>query len=199
MKTERGVIPAQSGVAFELGRGDLLKVIDPEGEQVADLFCFDRHDPRDSLSSGRSIDYNETIRFTRGHKLYSFQGKVMLEIVEDSCGTHDFLVTPCSLQMFKMLDPQCESHPSCQTNLARAFADFGLEEHHLGTTFNIFMNVPASQGGRIRVEAPLSRPGDSVVFRAQRDLILGLTACADEGTNRGRCKPILYEIHRFPA
>lgn len=196
MKIEKGTIPAQSGRGLELRRGDRLKVIDPEGEQVADLFCFDRLDPRDALSSGRSIDYNDTVRFTAGHRLYSFSGKVMLEILEDSCGTHDFLVTPCSQQMFEMISPGCGYHPSCQENLAKAFAPFGIEEHRLGTTFNTFMNVPVGEQGRIGVIPPRSKAGDYVLFRADCDLYVGLTACADEGTNNGRCKPIQFEIHR---
>lgn len=196
MKIEKGRIAPQCGQGFELFKGDLLKVIDPEGEQVADLFCFDRAEPHDALSSGRSIDYNDTVRFSSGHKLYSFSGKVMLEILADSCGTHDFLVTPCSQQMFEMLDPGVGYHPSCQENLARAFSSFGIEESRLGTTFNTFMNVPVGEAGRISVRPPLSKPGDFVLFRAERDLFVALTACADEGTNHGRCKPIEFEIHR---
>jgi uncharacterized protein YcgI (DUF1989 family) len=196
MIREKRLISAQSGCGFVLKRGDLLKVTDPEGEQVADLFCFDLADPRDALSSGRSIDYNDTLRFTSGNKLYSFSGNVMLEITEDTCGTHDFLVTPCSRQMFEMLEPGCGYHPSCQENLAKAFAPFGIEEHRLGTTFNTFMNVPVGEGGRVGVRPPLSKPGDFIVFRAERDLIVALTACADEGTNHGRCKPIEFEIQR---
>lgn len=196
MTIEKFQIPAQSGRGFELKKGDLLKVIDLEGEQVADLFCFDRANPRDSLSSGRSIDYNDTIRFTAGHRLFSFSGNVMLEIVADTCGVHDFLVTPCSQQMFEMLEPGCGYHPSCQENLRRSFGPFGIDEFCLGTTFNIFMNVPVGEAGRIAVRPPLSKAGDYIVFRAERDLIMALTACSDEGTNHGRCKPIELEIHR---
>lgn len=185
-------IPPQSGVAFHVKAGERFEVIDPEGEQVADLFCVDAADPDDGLSSGRSIDYNDTIRFTRGHLLYANSGKPMLEILDDSCGVHDFLVTPCSLQMFRMLDPECEYHPSCQENLARALAEFSVRASVITTTFNIFMNVPVRADGSVKVLAPLSKPGDRVVFRALTDILVGLTACADEGSNNGRCKPIWY-------
>ncbi|MBX2995828.1 MAG: urea carboxylase-associated family protein [Bdellovibrionaceae bacterium] len=185
----------QTGTAFRLRQGELLTVWDPEGEQVADLFCFEDGNPSGVLSSGRSIDYNDTIFFSKGHFLYSFAGDVMLEIVEDSCGRHDFLVTPCSLQMFRMLakDDRIE-HPSCQHNLEVNLAEFGFDPTHLGTSFNIFMNVEVDNTGRVRVSVPRSKAGDRVVFKAHRDLVVGLTACSDEGTNNGRCKPIEYEI-----
>lgn len=187
-------IPPQTGTAFELKRGQILKVIDPYGQQVADLFCFDKSNPTDILSSGRSIDYNDSLLFTKGSRLYSYQGHVMLEILEDSCGRNDFWVTPCSLQMFKMLDSQCEYHPSCEENLLKNLLPYNFQPALLGTTFNIFMTIEFDMSGKIKVQTPLSKPNDYVIFRAERDLIVGLTACSDEATNNGRCKPIQYQV-----
>jgi uncharacterized protein YcgI (DUF1989 family) len=195
-KDVRHRIDARSGTSFSLAAGDRLKIVDTEGEQVADLFCFSKIEPSDALSSGRSIDYNETIYFTRGHKLYSNSGKVMLEIVEDSCGRHDFLVTPCSQQMFEMVSGNSTYHPSCLENLVKALAAFDLDPQKITTTFNAFMNVPVSVDGRIRVLPPQSKAGDCIIFEAKMDLFVGLTACSDEQTNNGRCKPISYEIMR---
>lgn len=188
-------IAPQTGVGFELRKGDRLKVIDPKGQQVADLFCFTKGSPPAPLSSGRSIDYADTVLFTKGHQLYSRDGYPVLRILEDTCGRHDFLVTPCSLQMFRMLGHE-GYHPSCQENLERALAGFPVDVAQIGTTFNIFMNIPISPEGKIRVETPLSRAGDYVVLEALADLYVGLTACSDEGTNGGTCKEIEFEIER---
>ena len=68
---QRARIAPQTGAGFELGKGELLRVIDPQGEQVADLMAFSHADPREVLSSGRSIDYANTIYLTTGHTLYS--------------------------------------------------------------------------------------------------------------------------------
>jgi uncharacterized protein YcgI (DUF1989 family) len=194
--TNNKIIPPQNGVGFELFKGDRLKVLDPNGQQVADLFCFAMGDDREPLSSGRSIDYADTILFTKGHLLYSRGGQPMLEILEDTCGRHDFLVTPCSLQMFQMLSGKTDYHRSCQENLEKALEGFGVDVKQIGTTFNIFMNIPFTAEGKIKVDKPLSKPGDHVLLEAKMDLYVGLTACADEGTNNGRCKPISYEIIR---
>ena len=188
------LIPAQTGKAFRLKKGEHLKVIDPEGEQVSDLFCFSDDGSKDPLSSGRSIDYNESIYLTTGHKLYSNSGKVMLTIIQDTCGRHDFLVTPCSLQMFQMMSGNLDYHPSCQENLIQNLKEYGIPEDSITTTFNIFMNVPVSENGSIKVLKPNSKADDFIIFKAEMDLIVGLTACSDEGTNNGRCKPIQYEI-----
>jgi len=48
-------IPPRSGVAFTLDKGQRLTVIDPQGEQVADLLAFNRADPDEVISSGRTM------------------------------------------------------------------------------------------------------------------------------------------------
>ena len=192
-KALKKVIAPQSGFGFTLHRGQRLTVVDPEGEQVADLFCYSRENPQEALSSGRSIDYNDSFLFRRGHTLFGQSGRPMLVIEEDTLGRHDFLVTPCSLQMFHMLGVE-GYHPSCLENLERALADFPVNSAQIGTSFNIFMHVAFDENGKIAVKAPLSRAGEKIVFRAEMDLYVALTACSDEDTNNGRCKPIEFEI-----
>jgi uncharacterized protein len=187
-------ILAQSGIGFRLRRCEHLTVWSPTGAQVADLYCFSYERPLDALSAGRSIDYNETVRFTKGHTLFSQAGMPLLEIVEDSCGRHDFLVTPCSLQMFHLLSHTNEYHPSCHENLSHVFAQFDRPPELIATTFNIFMNYEIDQDGTLHLHRPLNTPEDFIVFRALEDVIVGLTACADEATNGGICKPIEYVV-----
>ncbi len=187
-------IQPQTGVSFKLDKGYFLQVIDPLGQQVADLYCFDASNPRDALSAGRSIDYNDTLFLTTGHILYSQQSKPMLQILDGTCGRHDFLLTPCSLEMFHVVAKNHDYHPSCHENLVQAFAKFDISPEGIGTTFNIFMNVTVAVDGKIKVEAPLSKPGDSILFQAKMDLVVVLTACSDEATNHGHCKPINYKV-----
>ena len=188
-------IPPRSGVGFELLRGQRLRVIDPQGEQVADLLAYNRADVAEVLSSGRSLDYASCIYLSTGHALYSNRSNVLLAIVEDSVGRHDFLLTPCSAEMFRILYGDTEPHRGCFGNFAAALAPFGIVPDAIPTAFNIFMNVPVDPvTGALRVEPPLSRPGDSIVFEARMDLVIGLTACSAGQSNNFRYKPIHYEV-----
>jgi uncharacterized protein YcgI (DUF1989 family) len=188
-------IEPQSGTAFDLRQGQLLRVIDPCGEQVSDLMAFAQADRAEWLSSGRSIDYNDTIFFTAGHALYSNRSRVMLTIARDTVGRHDFLYTPCSSETFSIIYKHSGTHPSCFDNLSRSLAAFGIAPDAIPTTFNIFMNVEIAPDGRVAVRPPRSQPGDSIEFRAEMDLVVGLTACSAEMSNNYRFKPIDYEIH----
>jgi hypothetical protein len=188
-------IPPRSGVAFELVRGQRLRVIDPLGQQVADLLAYNRHDVAEALSSGRSLDYASCIYLSTGHRLYSNRSQVMLGIVEDTVGRHDFLLTPCSAEMFRIIYGDEHPHRGCFGNLAAALAPYGVAPDAIPTAFNIFMNVPVDgETGRLSVQPPLSRAGDHVVFEAEMDLVIGLTACSAGQSNNFSYKPIHYEI-----
>ena len=184
----------QTGAGFLLKKGQLLRVIDPEGEQVSDLMAFAQADKSEWLSSGRSLDYNNTIYLTTGHMLYSNKSNPMLTILEDRVGRHDFLLTPCSPEMFKKLYHYEGYHPSCFENLATNLAPFGIQASAIPTTFNIFMNVSVLPNGELKIDPPLSRPGDYILLRAEMDLIVGLTACSAELSNNGTFKPIEAEV-----
>lgn len=164
------------------------------GEQVSDLTAFARDDPREWLSSGRSIDYANTIYLTAGHTLYSNRSRPMFTILSDDVGRHDFLLTPCSPETFQILYDHEGHHPSCFENLVGGLAPFGIGPDAIPTTFNIFMNVDVDAAGELTIGPPRSRAGDAIVLRADMDLIVGLTACSAELSNNHSFKPIDYEI-----
>src|SRR6186713_1281801 len=74
-------IPPRSGTGFILEKGQKLKVIDVKGEQVSDFICFNLQDKSEYLSSGRTLDYEETIFLTKGNEFYSNRSNVMFEMV----------------------------------------------------------------------------------------------------------------------
>ena len=190
-------IPPRSGVAFTLDRGDMLTVIDPEGRQVADLLAYARDDVREVISSGRTLDYASRIYLTTGDKLYSNRSNVMLRIDEDTVGRHDFLLTPCSRDTFRIIYGDENPHRGCFGNLAAALAPYGIEEDMIPVAFNCFMNVPVDgQTGTFTVEPPLSKAGDHIRFVAECDLVIGLTACSALQSNGGSFKPIHYAIEK---
>jgi len=188
-------IPPRSGVAFPIRRGQTLTVIDPEGEQVADLLAFNAHDTAEAISSGRTLDYASRIYLTTGDPIYSNRSRVMLRIKSDTVGRHDFLLTPCSADTFRIIYGDVAPHRGCFGNLVEALAPFGIGSDQIPVAFNVFMNVAVdSQTGALRVDPPRSRAGDSVVFVAEQDLVIGLTACSALQSNNFAFKPIDYRV-----
>lgn len=182
---------------MELQSGEDLVVIDPMGQQVSDMVAFSLADTAEYLSSGRSIDYASRLWLTRGDLLYSNRSRPMFEIVEDTCGRHDFTLTPCSKDTFSIIYGETEGRPGCEGNLATALAPYGIGVDRIPIAFNIFMNVTVDSGsGDVKVLPPLSRAGDFIRLRARMPLIVGMTACSAGQSNNFQYKPIDYRIER---
>ncbi|MEO7392267.1 MAG: urea carboxylase-associated family protein [Ramlibacter sp.] len=192
-------IAPQSGASFKIRMSEVLRVRAPEGEQVADLFAFKDGHLACSLSSGRSIDYAGKIYLSKGDVLYSNDSRRMFTILADTVGRHDFLLTPCSQEMFEILY-RCEGHhPSCFENLCRSFGPHGVRPEQISTTFNIFMNVNVDDQGCVSVHPPTVMPGDFIELRAEMNMVCALTACSAELSNNGSFKPIDYEVITRPC
>ena len=193
--SQKVIIPPRSGVAFELKKGQRLRVTDPHGEQVSDFICFNKQDISEYLSSGRTIDYAETIFLTKGHSFYSNRSNIMFDMLEDTVGRHDFLLTPCSADTFRIIYGHAQPHRGCLGNLAEALGKFGIKDDSIPVCFNIFMHVTVNgDTGAIAVLPPKSKAGDYVLLEAKMDLIVGMTACSAEMSNNYSFKPIAYNI-----
>jgi uncharacterized protein YcgI (DUF1989 family) len=189
------IIPPRSGVSFILKKEQRLKVVDIEGEQVSDFVCYNLHDKAEYLSSGRTIDYAETIFLTTGHPFYSNRSNIMFVIVEDTVGRHDFLLTPCSADTFKIIYGHQDPHRGCFGNLCEALKDFDISPDAIPISFNVFMHVTVNgETGKLDVLPPKSKAGDYIVIEAKMDLIVGLTACSAEMSNNYAFKPIGWKV-----
>jgi uncharacterized protein YcgI (DUF1989 family) len=119
----------------------------------------------------------------------------MLDLEEDTVGRHDFLLTPCSADTFRLIYGHTQPHRGCFGNLCAALADHGIGPDAIPITFNLFMHVTVdSETGKVAVLPPKSRAGDYVILEARMDLVVGLTACSAEMSNNYAFKPIGYQI-----
>jgi hypothetical protein len=172
-----------------------LRVIDPFGQQVSDLFCVTRGPEPEALSAGRTIDYADRLYVTTGDVLYGNRSTRLLSIVADDVGRHDLTLPPCSPEMFVALRGDDGTHPSCFENLRRPLSRFGVGPEAITCSFNVFMDVRfAGPVGKMTIGPPASGPGDAIELLALVDLVVGLTACSSEVTNAGSLGPVDFEV-----
>ncbi|MDX1435604.1 MAG: urea carboxylase-associated family protein [Anaerolineales bacterium] len=188
-------IEAQSGTAFRLEQGETVRVIDVEGEQVADLFCFAASDTDEKLSSGQTTDYSGKLYLSAGDALYSNRSRAMLTITGDTVGRHIMLYAPCSQPMFEKTYSASEPHPNCQDNLAASLAPYRIDASQITIPLNIFMNVQIAPDGSLAIKPPVSKSGSYLELRAEMDLIVGLSACSAGLCNNFKCTAIRAEIY----
>lgn len=181
---KRQSVPAALGAGLRLRRGERLRIIDPEGGQSGDLVAFSE-DGRQRLSNGRTFDYGGKIYLSTGDVLWSDRSSPMLTIVADEVGRHDFLYSPCSLEMYRIQYGVTGYHANCHDNLCSALRELGIEPDPLTIAFNFFMNVEIEASGRLVFAPPKSRPGDCMVLRAEMDLAIALSSCPASICNGG--------------
>src|SRR5215475_4251430 len=123
-------IPARHGAAVPVTRGQVLRVIDVDGEQVGDLVCFNRQDLVEAYSPQNTILFNRTIYPKVGALLVSTRGRPMMRLVADTVGVHDLICGSCSEEYYRNRLDHAAPHRSCRSNLAEAMAPWGLAIGH---------------------------------------------------------------------
>jgi uncharacterized protein YcgI (DUF1989 family) len=131
----------------------------------------------------------------------------MLTFIEDtSSGVHDTLIPACDPQRYKALQIEdWEQHGSCAENLVLALKELndraGLKGpkgvgasvtvNSVPAPLNLFMNIPwQGDKGDLSFEAPKCKEGDYVRFKAERDIVVIMSACPNDvqQINKGQSK-----------
>lgn len=196
-EARRTVIAPQSGESFSVRRGDMIRIIDPQGQQVADFWAFVTDGPMlDWLSTSQTRDITEKMFPKVGDQFYSTRGAPLLTLVEDaSPGPHDMLFPACNRGLYERAG--LPDHPSCQDNLVKALDKAGITLAAIPDPVDFFQNSLPEPDGRLDVHASINPPGGYVALRAECDLLLVVTACSVDfhPTNGDRCTEIVVEVN----
>lgn len=172
------VIPAREGASFDVRAQERIKIISPQGQQVADLFAFHASDPTEYLSARHSL-----VSSTR--HLYPREGQVfltslrrrILRFVEDGAREqHEMLLAACDPARYRLLGVEGH-HASCAENLETVMKRRGIVITEIPQPLNLFSSTRAEPDGSIVTYPNSSEPGDYAVFEALMDCIVVVSAC----------------------
>ena len=175
------LIPARGYAAFEVQRGQVIRFVDVEGQQVPDVLLFNLHNVKERLSTGYSLSLNRSGNLTTGHTLYSIDCNAMATIVADTVGQHywggGFCSEPVNFARYGVRGTQ-----NCRDNLTEALKPYGFTKEDVtdGCCLNFFMNLGERPDGSRGTELPFSQAGDYVELRAEMDLLVAISACPQD-------------------
>lgn len=173
------ILSARRGRAFRLAEGEAIKVVNTHGSQVVDAWALAPPDLREHMSMPHTRATLESLRVAVGDHLYSERRRPIMTLVEDtSPGVHDMLFPACDPARYELLG-HVGHHDNCRDNFHAALAELGLERAAVPSPLNLFMHV-SSEGGTLELLPSVSRPGDQVVLRAERELVVVLSACPQD-------------------
>jgi len=184
--------------AFEVHKGQMAEIVTPEGPQVADTWAFALPDLDEFLSTEHTRSCLDRLTPGVGEAFYSNRRRPILTIVEDtSPGCHDLLLSACDVGRYTLLGHQ-GYHANCIDNLDSALREMGLAAPETPSPVNVFEKVSIDADGKLHIEPPLAKPGESLTLRAEMDLVLVVSACPMDivltnGSDR-RPKPIDVSI-----
>ena len=173
-------IPARSGKATYVSKGQSIRVINTHGKQVIDTWAYRSSDIMEYMSMEHSRASLLNLIPRPGDILVTNHRQPILTLTEDtSPGIHDTIIAACDEERYQLLG--CPKyHDNCTDNLTAAMAELGLDIVQRGSPLNLFMNIPWDQLGNIRFDEPVCGPGDYVVFRAEMDTVIAFSACPQD-------------------
>jgi uncharacterized protein YcgI (DUF1989 family) len=178
--SELHTIPARKGAAHRMKKGEILRVINTHGSQVVDFWAFNAADLGECMSMEHSRAAILKIIPKAGDTMVTNKRRPILTILEDtSPGVHDTLIAACDVYRYELLG--CQGyHDNCTDNLANALQAMGLKRVVMPSPFNLFMNIPVTRENAVSFDPPVTKPGDSITFRAEMDAIVAFSACPQD-------------------
>jgi uncharacterized protein len=170
------IVPAGKPWGHVVRQGEILRLVDLEGQQAVDFLCFDAADPSDRYNATNTIKVQRNIYIGNDTVLYSDRGAALFTIIADTCGHHDTIYGCCS-EANNFLRYGVHDTPSCYANFREILARFKLDERSIVGNVNFFMSVPVLPDGSAGVADGVSQPGSYVELRAERDVLAVLSNC----------------------
>lgn len=215
-KTDEVIVPARDAATFTVPAGHFFRISSIEGSQVGDLNLWNAADLNERFYSGKTRALHGT-HITRGQQMWSsFPAlRPMATLTHDSLewygkdafggSVHDVIGTRCDPYTHNLLSGG-QYHHCCHSNLTRALAKH-LEvstaeaEPHIHDVLNVFMCTGFTRDtGQYFMKASPVRPGDTLEFFAEIDLLGALSACPGgdcstvHSSDQAECHPLLVEV-----
>ncbi|MEL6574600.1 MAG: DUF1989 domain-containing protein [Pseudomonadota bacterium] len=178
-------VPRGTARAYRVARGEVLQIIDIQGQQCSDFMAF----RAPGLDAGREemIDSTATRSLTRRaypapglfDKFYDREMRPLLRLVQDTCGRHDTFGLACTARGYE--ERGFPGHLNCSDNISDALDPFGVVRRSAWPAINFFWSTWVDRHTNlILTEEAHSRPGDYVAMEALDDLVCVSTACPDD-------------------
>lgn len=191
------IIEPGTGKALPLKTGQILRIEQVEGLQCADFNCFNLHDYKEFMHTGRTR-HMHGLHPTVGDFLWSAppRERPMMAIIEDTVGTNDALYPRCSAFLFEY-HYGLSVHTNCHDIQAESQREFGLTPDDVHDSLNFFMHTGVDQNGRPFIAENLAGKGDYVELLALIDVLAVPNVCGADvmATSNFELKPLRLVVY----
>lgn len=177
------IIPGGWNFSHQLKKGTCLRLTDIEGGVNASMLIYNGQNYSERYNMADSLKAQFTSYFTRGHAIYSDMGRVLLSIIEDTCGWHDAM-TACSnpqsnrskFGIKNYQEYRNEYYRDGLTSLITEISKYGMTVRDLHSNINFFTHINVDNDGQLSFEKQ-SKPGAYIDLQAEMDTLVVLNTC----------------------
>lgn len=171
-------IPANRPWSGIVRAGQVLRIIDLEGQQAVDTLFYAAADTSERYSAQDTIAAQGAPYVSIGTDLVANTGRVMATVIADSCGRHDTSAGACSCEANTVrFGHHTRYMHACRENFILEVGRHGMTKRDVVPNINFFMNVPIEPDGKLAIVDGVSAPGDHVDIRAEMDILCVISNC----------------------
>lgn len=195
----RAVVPPRAPWSAILREGQVLTIVDVDGNQAVDFLAFDAHDTSFAYSAPATLQGQESVYLTVGSVLRDNEYRPLLRILETAVARHDTLGGACSKESNTLrYGHHTWKQHACAENFLREFSKYGMGKRDHVPNINWFMNVPVDPDGALGIVDGISSPGLTVSIRAERDTLVVVSNCPQvnnpcNGFDPSRAEMIIFD------
>jgi urea carboxylase-associated protein 1 len=172
------IVPARAPWAHRLAKGQVLRIVDLEGNQAVDFLMYNADDDAERYSAQDTIAAQGNIFLRVGSVLLSNEGAPMMTVLASPVAYHDTIGGACSVESNALrYGHHTKSQHACVENFLEANSAFGRNKRDMVSNINWFMNVPVEADGALGIVDGISAPGLFVDLRAEMDLTVVVSNC----------------------
>jgi urea carboxylase-associated protein 2 len=198
------IIPGGGYCARVLPRGARLRLTDLKGDSCANLLIYNADRPTERLNVADTGKVQWNAYLNKGKLLLSDMGRVLMSIVEDTCGKHDLF---CGASNAKTNAAKYASgdnygpHPNARDRFLLALAKHGLGRRDVMPNVNLFKGVRIENDGSCKFIEASSKVGDFVELRAEMTVLVVIanTPHVLDPRPTYTCTPLRLTAWRGPA
>ncbi len=172
------IIPSESRWSGIVRSGQILRIVDSEGQQSADTLFYRADDFSERYSAQDTLRAQGSAYVTTGTRLISNEGRTMLRVIADTSGQHDTSAGACSCESNTVrFGHHTKYQHACRENFVIEVTKYGMSKRDIVPNINFFMNVPVMPNGELAIADGLSKPGDYVEMVAEMDVLCVISNC----------------------
>jgi uncharacterized protein YcgI (DUF1989 family) len=191
------VMEPGTGKAIELLKGQVLRIEQVEGGQCVDFNCFNLHDHKEYMHTGRTRTLHG-LNPGPGDFLWSAppRERAMMLMLEDTVRCNDVLFPRCSANLYESVYG-FHAHTNCHDIQAEAQREYGLTPDDVHDSFNLFMCTEV-HSGRGHIKRQHSQAGDHIDLLALMDVLAVPNICGADvmRTSNFALKPVRLQVSR---